>query len=230
MKPCSFRHLGWRALIASAAIAALLSGCTNVPTTIVQYPTSTRPQAVAPTAAANGAIFQATAYRPLFEDHRARLVGDILTIAINEKTSATKSGGNSASKTNAATAAIPSVMGLPFKSLQGTALNASSALKFDEKDAGSASNNFNGMIGVTVAEVLSNGNLVVSGEKQVALDKGAEFIRFSGIVSPDTIGQGNVVSSTQVADARIEYRTNSKIDQAAALGWMARFFYSVMPL
>jgi len=212
------------------AIAALLAGCTNVPSSIVQQPTSTRPQPVAPNAAANGAIFQAAAYRPLFEDRRARLVGDILTIAINEKTSATKSGGNSASKTNGATVAIPTVTGLPFKTLQGTALNASSSLKYDEKGDGSASNNFNGMIGVTVVEVLANGNLVVSGEKQVALDKGAEFIRFSGVVNPDTIAQGNVVSSTQVADARVEYRTNSRIDQAEAFNWLARFFYSVLPL
>jgi len=59
--------------------------------------------------------------------------------------------------------------------------------------------------------VLPNGNLVVSGEKQVALDKGTEFIRFSGVVNPDTISLGNTVPSTKVADARIEYRTNTKI-------------------
>jgi flagellar L-ring protein FlgH len=227
MKSSAFRIIAW---VASAGIAALLTGCTNVPSTIVQHPTSTRPQPVADTGAANGAIFQATAYRPLFEDRRARLIGDILTIAINEKTSATKSGGNSASKTSAGTVAIPTVVGLPFKTLQGTALNASTSLKYEEKGDGSASNNFNGMIGVTVVEVLANGNLVVSGEKQVALDKGAEFIRFSGVVSPDTIAQGNVVLSTQVADARVEYRTNSRIDQAEAFNWLARFFYSVMPL
>ncbi len=78
-------------------------------------------------------------------------------------------------------------------------------------------------------EVLPNGNLVVSGEKQVALDKGTEFIRFSGVVSPDNIAAGNIVSSTQVADARVEYRTNTKIDKAEVMGALARFFLSVMP-
>jgi flagellar L-ring protein precursor FlgH len=72
--------------------------------------------------------------------------------------------------------------------------------------------------------------LVVSGEKQIALDKGAEFIRLSGIVTPDTITSGNVVSSTQVADVRVEYRTNSRIDAAEVSIWLARFFLSVLPL
>jgi flagellar L-ring protein precursor FlgH len=83
---------------------------------------------------------------------------------------------------------------------------------------------------VTVVEVLSNGNMIVSGEKQVSLDKGAEFIRFSGVVDPSTVNSGNIVSSTQVADARIEYRTNSRIDGAAVMAMMARFFLSVIPL
>jgi flagellar L-ring protein precursor FlgH len=81
-----------------------------------------------------------------------------------------------------------------------------------------------------VVDVLPNGNLVVSGEKQIALDKGAEFIRLSGVVAPDTITTGNVVSSTQVADVRVEYRTNSRIDAAEVSIWLARFFLSVLPL
>jgi len=76
-------------------------------------------------------------------------------------------------------------------------------------------------MGLTVLDVLSNGNLVVSGEKQIALDKTSEYIRFSGIVSPDTI-VNNTVSSTQVADARVEYRTNSHYDTAEVSSELAR--------
>jgi flagellar L-ring protein precursor FlgH len=82
---------------------------------------------------------------------------------------------------------------------------------------------------VTVSEVLANGNLIVVGEKQVAMNKGIEFIRFSGMVNPDTIQQGNVVSSTLVADARVEYRTNSQIDRAEMTSMMSRFFQSMLP-
>jgi flagellar L-ring protein precursor FlgH len=82
---------------------------------------------------------------------------------------------------------------------------------------------------VTVTEVLSNGYLSVSGEKQVAFDKGAEYIRFSGVVNPDSILNGNQVASTQVADARLEYRSNTRIDPVEVASQLGRFFLSVLP-
>jgi flagellar L-ring protein precursor FlgH len=196
----------------------------------VRQPTNTKPPQAAQLAPANGGIFQAAAYRPLFEDRRARLVGDVLTIAINEKTNAGKQAASSGSKTGSVAASIPTVLGLPLKMLQGTSVAASSANKYADSGAENSSNIFTGTIAVTVADVLPNGNLVVSGEKQVALDKGVEYIRFSGVVSPDTIATGNVVSSTQVADARVEYRTNSRIDAAQVMTSLTRFFLSVLPL
>jgi len=71
---------------------------------------------------------------------------------------------------------------------------------------------------------------MVSGEKQIAFDRGAEFVRFSGVVNPDTITLGNNVPSTKVADARIEYRTNSQLDAAQVVSILARFFLSLSPL
>ncbi|MFA5171234.1 MAG: flagellar basal body L-ring protein FlgH [Sulfuriferula sp.] len=207
----------------------LLAGCGSVPESIVQQPLTAKP--IAPTAVStnNGAIYQANNYRPLFEDRRARLVGDVLTIAIAEKTSAGKAASSSGSKSGSISAGIPNVMGLPLKTLQGLGISATTSGKNADSDALSSTNNFTSTITVTVVDVLSNGNLVVSGEKQVSLDKGVEYIRFSGVVSPDTIQAGNVVSSTQVADARIEYRTNSRIDKAAVMAAMTRFFLSVLP-
>ncbi|MES2934755.1 MAG: flagellar basal body L-ring protein FlgH [Pseudomonadota bacterium] len=217
-------------LTSSITLLALLGACASAPDSIVQVPLTARAQPPVAAAANNGAIFQSASYRPLFEDRRARLVGDILVINIVEKTSAGKAAASSASKSGAAGMGIPSVVGLPLKTLQGTSLEASSSLKYDDKGAQTASNNFTGTIGVTVIEVLPNGNLLVSGEKQVALDKGSEFIRFSGVVNPDTISAGNIVSSTQVAEARVEYRTNSTVDKAQAMSMLARFFYSLLPL
>jgi flagellar L-ring protein FlgH len=107
---------------------------------------------------------------------------------------------------------------------------ANSANAFSGKGASSADNNFTGTITVTVIEVLPNGNLVVSGEKQVAINQGNEFIRFSGVVNATQISGANTVQSTQVADARIEYRANGYIDEAQVMGWLARFFLTFMPL
>jgi flagellar L-ring protein precursor FlgH len=207
----------------------VLAGCGTVPGSIVKEPLTAKPVAPTATSANNGSIYQASNYRPLFEDRRARLIGDVITIAIAEKTSAGKAASSSGSKAGSLSASIPTVMGLPFKTLQGLGVSATTSGKNADSDALSASNNFTSTITVTVVDVLSNGNLVVGGEKQISLDKGVEYIRFSGVVSPDTIQAGNVVSSTQVADAHIEYRTNSRIDAAAVLAAMSRFFLNVLP-
>ena len=83
---------------------------------------------------------------------------------------------------------------------------------------------------VTVSEVLPNGNLVVSGEKQIGFDKSTEFIRFSGVISPAFISVGNTIASTQVADVRVEYRTNTNVDKSVIANMFNRFFFSMLPL
>lgn len=207
-----------------------LVGCGTTPSTIVQQPTTARPVAQAAATQSNGAIFQAAAYRPLFEDRKARQVGDVLTIVINEKTQAGKQANSNASKASEVDASINSVAGLPLKTLQGLGVTAEGSVKYDDKSALNSSNTFSGSVTVTVTEVLPNGNLMVAGEKQIALDKGTEFIRLSGVVQPDTIQAGNTVPSSKVADARFEYRTSAKFDKAEMMSWLARFFLSFIPL
>jgi flagellar L-ring protein precursor FlgH len=204
---------------------AILAGCGTTPDSIIERPTSARPSAAAVPVPTNGAIFSAAAYRPMFEDRRARMVGDMITITISENTSAAKTAANSGSKTGSMSVATPSLFGMT------NAINAtgSTSNKFEEKDAASATNTFTGTITATVIEVLPNGYLVLSGEKQVAFDKGVEYVRIYGVVSPDRIGTGNTVASTQIADARIEYRTNSRIDKAEFMSQVARFFMNVLP-
>lgn len=210
--------------------ASLFAACGTTPSTIAQGPNTARPQVPAAAVPGNGAIYQSASYRPLFEDRRARQVGDILTIVINEKTQAGKAASSSGSKTGAIDSSISGIAGLPLKTLQGIGVTADSSAEYADKSALGSSNTFSGTITVTVVEVLPNGNLVVSGEKQVALDKGVEYVRLSGVVQPDSIQAGNSVSSTKVADARIEYRTSAKLDSAEVMSWLARFFLSLAPL
>jgi flagellar L-ring protein precursor FlgH len=202
----------------------LLGGCAITPESIVKQPMTAKPQATPPTVAKSGAIFNSAAYRPMFEDRRPRYMGDIVTIDIVENTSATKDGGSSGSKDGKVDASIPSLFG---HKLPPATFAASSTTSYADKAAANSSNAFNGSITATVIEVLPNGYLVVSGEKQVSFDKGTEFVRFSGVVNPDTITAGNFVTSTKVADARIEYRTNTKIDAAEIASMFARFFLSM---
>jgi flagellar L-ring protein precursor FlgH len=202
-----------------------LAGCSAVPTSIVKQPTSVRPQYAEVLPGADGAIYQAATYRPMFEDRRARHIGDLLTINIVEKTAAVKAGASSGNKSGSVGFSVPS----PLQSRLGAGISTNAASKFADGDNQSASNTFTGTLGVTVTEVLPNGNLIVTGEKQVAMNKGVEFIRFSGMISPDNIQAGNMVSSTMVADARVEYRTNSQIDRAELTSMASRFFQSLLP-
>lgn len=208
----------------------VFSGCATTPSSVLPAAPATRATALAQAPATSGAIFQSASYRPLFEDRRARMVGDILTITINEKTTAAKAAGDSSSKTNSASLTTPGLFGLPASTIAKLGLSTSGSSKFEDKGAATSSNNFTGLIGVTVVDVLPNGNLLVSGEKQIAFDRGAEFIRFSGTVNPDTIAPGNSVSSNQVADARVEYRSNTRLDKADVMSQLTRFFLSALPL
>jgi len=209
------------------ALTVLASGCAVVPPTIVQHPTTTKPER-APAPVPNGAIYQVSAYRPMFEDYRARMVGDVIIMSINENTSAGKTAGASDTKAGGVSYTAPNVLGIPASTTAKAGITTASSNKFSDTGAITSSNNFTGTMGLTVLEVLPNGNLVVSGEKQIALDKSVEYVRFSGVISPDTIVD-NTVSSVQVADARVEYRTDSRYDTAEVTSELARFFMSLSP-
>jgi flagellar L-ring protein precursor FlgH len=217
-------------VVALSAFAMLaLGGCSSMLRTVeVQQPMTAKPAASPVRSAGNGAIFQAVAYQPLFEDRRARNIGDTLTVNINEKLNASKTASTNANRKGSTSAAVPDAT-IGGKTIKGGSITGSSELKFAGAGDSGANNVFTGTITVTVIEVLQNGNLLVSGEKQIGINTGSEFIRLSGVVNPVTILAGNVVSSTQIADARLEYRGTGSIDEAQTMGWMARVFQTVLP-
>jgi flagellar L-ring protein precursor FlgH len=210
--------------------AALLAGCvTTPPPTGVHQPMTIRPELKSIAAPANGSIYNVASARPLFEDRRARYIGDTITINIAEKTAAAKKSDTKADRSYDAALGVPTIAGLPFKTFQGATVGANSSTAFEGKGENASSNNFTGTLTVTVIEVYPNGNLLVSGEKQIGLKEGEEFIRFSGVVNPNTITAANTVQSVQVADARIEYKANGFIDSAQVMGWLGRFFLTFLP-
>ena len=219
------------AALALAALA-LLSGCASIyPTTptAVHQPMTARPESRAQALPATGSIYQAAYARPLFEDRRARNVGDTITINLVERNTAQKSANANATRNGNMSAGIGPISRLPLKGLNGLELEADSESDFAGKGAAAANNVFNGTITVTVIEVYPNGNLLVSGEKMVAINQGNEFIRFSGVINPNNVTAANTVQSTQVADARIEYRGSGFIDESNTMGWLQRFFVALMP-
>jgi flagellar L-ring protein precursor FlgH len=142
---------------------------------------------------------------------------------------ATKSSAANAARNASEAFAVPVTPGLFGGLFHNTNLSASGSNGFNGAGGASAANTFNGTLTVTVTGVLPNGNLEVSGEKQMLINQGNEFVRFSGVVNPTTISGTNTVFSTQVADAKIEYSAKGYIDESQQMGWLQRFFLNVAP-
>lgn len=197
-----------------------------------------RPVVMPPPQTHNGAIYQSGYEVALFEDQRARHVGDLLTIRLVEKTNAQKQASASSKKENEVDIKNPTVFGaLPQFNVPGIvpldsnrnnnmAFGLNSSQDFSGQGDSSQSNSLNGSITVSVVEVLSNGYLVVRGEKFLTLNQGDEYVRLAGIVRPVDIRPDNSVLSTQVGDAQITYSGQGQVADASKLGWLARFFVS----
>lgn len=223
--------------LVSFALCFFIAGCnTTTPSTRIHQPMTAKPASRAVVTPSDGAIFHAGVNeRPLFEDVRARNVGDILTISIVESTtgSRSRSVGSSSSSSMADSTPNVAVGALAKVLVKPISITGSSSNKSANAGTGAATETLTGTIAVTVIEVLANGNLLVSGEKQVALNNSDEFIRFSGVVNPISISNQNVVLSTQVADVHLEYKNAGEMSQVMndtqALGFLGRFFMSVLP-
>jgi len=222
------------------SILAILAGCAELPSaskqSLVNGETTARPDAQEKLATSKGSLVPASppapsTYKGLFEERRAVRVGDTLTVLLNETTRASKDIGTNARRLSS------NGLNAGFNLSTGTTatptaisggLNTNGNTNFDSKGGSSASNQFLGTITVTVLEVLPNGNLNVAGEKRLAVGHEEEVIRFGGIVSPSTL-QGNSVLSSQVADARIEYRGVGITDQIQNPGILTKLFSKFSP-
>lgn len=187
------------------------------------------PVALAPIKVITGSLFSRTNYRPAFEDAKARMVGDAITIQIIETVTASQvssSTANRSASSDASVAAFPIVSAMDLAKLKvGTA----SSNDFSGKGGTESANTFTGSITATVTDVLANGHLVVAGEKQIGVNQNVDVLRFSGTIDPLLIQPGNRINSIQVANARIESKGRGAQAEAQTVGWLSRFFFSVLP-
>ncbi|GAA3903472.1 flagellar basal body L-ring protein FlgH [Halomonas cibimaris] len=207
----------------------VLGGCAQIPHASVVGEQERIAVVDRPPPVANGSIYQVRqGYQPLFEDRRPRAAGDILTIVLDEEVSASKNSQSNADRSGSASLELDQLPDV-LDRLAEYGFDISGESDFTGGGGSRANNTFTGTITVSVLEVLNNGNLRVRGEKQIAINQGTEFIRFSGVVNPRTVTAQNTVPSTKVADARIEYVGDGYINEAQHMGWLQRFFLNVSP-
>ena len=177
----------------------------------------------------NGAIFQQASYRPLFEDHRARLIGDTLTVQIVEKVTASQSSTSALDKSGTLSANVSAVPFVSPNAFARASAAGTAATKSAGKGTNQNTNDFSGSITAVVTAVLPNGHLMISGEKQIGVNHNVDVLRFSGQVDPRAIAQGNTVASAAIANVRIEQRGRGAVSDAHGIGWLSRFFLNLSP-
>jgi len=216
-------------LIALAALV-LLVGCSGLPTenhpdyAPVEFAEMPEMESAIPT----GSIYQSSRNLSLFEDVKARQVGDIVTVVLAEATDAAKKSDTTLDKSNSNVITNPTfgadAAGVGSDLSLGFDLSSSNA--FEGESESNQSNSLQGSIAVTVARVLPGGNLYVQGEKWIHINQGNEYIRLRGIIRPEDIGSNNTILSTKVADARISYGGTGAPAEVNVVGWLSRFFMS----
>jgi flagellar L-ring protein precursor FlgH len=217
--------------IVSLTPLVLLFGCQAMtPKVDIADTSPVLPQAVVAPPVNNGAIFQGASYRPLFEDHRARLVGDTITVQIVEKVAASQQSTSSIDKNGSVNGSISALPFFAPNSFKRASATGSNEQAFEGKGTTASANTFSGTITATVINVLPNGHLVISGEKQIGVNQHVDVLRFSGQVDPRAIQPGNAVASAQIANVRIEQRGRGAQAEAQGIGWLGRFFLNVLPL
>jgi flagellar L-ring protein precursor FlgH len=239
MKATAMKHIN-KAVMKRACVrvlalcaGALLAACDTLnprPPVDVAAVTYARPELIVVPVASNGSIYQPGQYRPLFEDHRARLVGDSLTVQIVEKVSASQTSTSSIDKSGNLSAGVTALPFLSANSLNRVNAAATSANTFAGKGSTGNTNDFSGTITATVTGVLANGHLLIAGEKQIGVNHNVDVLRFSGQVDPRAIQSGNIVASAQIANVRIEHRGRGAQAEANGIGWLGRFFLNVLPI
>lgn len=221
-----------RTALAAGALLAL-SGCATMQIGPRPGEYAPTPAPVyAPQAASSGAIYQPARGLSLFDDVKARRIGDTVTIRLAERTQASKSASTDAKKDSTIDTGLPIIAGGPITLNGDEILNNEwqTTQDFAGEGNSSQSNRLDGNITVTVADVYPNGNLLVRGEKWLTLNQGEEFVQISGIVRPVDIGPDNSVPSFKVADARITYSGSGTLADSNRPGLLARFFMKLWPL
>lgn len=215
-------------LVLFVAGLMLSSGCTFVPHKVEQEKLyePAEPVVVNVPRKDNGAIYQPGMQVSLFENPTASHVGDILTILLQEETSASATSSTTSSKDQQVEMPGPELAGDQVTQDGKPILqnNVGANRQFNGQGDSDMNSSFEGTLSVTVHKVLANGNLVVRGQKLLLLNQSDEYIRFMGIVRPQDVNPDNTVASHRIADVRVAYSGQGFISSANKMGPLARFF------
>jgi len=189
--------------------------------------------------ASTGSIF-GQGDNPLFSDHKAMHVNDIVTVDISENAAASSSGSKDLSKddsTNLGGGVFASNGGNPaigkyvgkVNGITDVGFSATTANAFKSSGSASKDASFSTTISARIVKVMKNGNYFISGKREILVDEQKQIIQISGVIRPYDIDQYNKISSSQMSDAKILYKTQGDIDRATEQGWGSQALQAIWP-
>lgn len=159
-------------------------------------------------------LFNEKTYRALAADRKALDVGDIITVQVFEQSSASTTTDTSTQRSNALAAGLT----IANSGVQhGGSLSATGS--FDGGGTTQRANKLLVTISVTVRQVLPNGDLVISGEQSLTVNKEQHKVALEGRVRPQDVAGDNTVLSTRLADTHIEYVGDGDLSDRATRAW-----------
>lgn len=180
-------------------------------------------------------LWKADSSRAIVADKRARAVGDIVTILVQENNTASKDNSTKTAKSSSVDASIakflysPAASGLLTKGGNFPALNLSAKQDFDGGGKISNSEKITSKIAVRVVDVLPNGNLVLEGRRSTAFAGETQEAVLRGVVRTEDIAPNNTLYSYNIADATIKYVSSGTIADNQRKGWFTRVWEKVTP-
>ncbi len=226
------------AVLAIVLVALLLGGCAHHTAAIDEASTlpDTSAVVIEPAVPDTAGSLWTTQQGSLFYDNKARTVGDIVTVAIFEKASASKEAKTSTSRSSSIEASIPNLLGLEAQLAKlnsdidlNKLLGAEFDNDFDGEGKTSRKEDLVATLTTQVVGVLPNGNLRIAGGKTVTVNNEQQIVKLTGVVRPADISARNVVDSKNVLDARIAYTGKGAISDNQSPGWLMRFINNVWP-
>lgn len=217
--------------------AIFLTSCARPQEQIVNIPEPLEEiQTEATGATSNGSLWPGEQHS-LYADHKARATGDIVTVTISEKASASKEASTDSDRNSSISASIPNLLGLENSSIvsQNPNIDLNALLKADFANsfAGSGKTvrkeDLVASLTTQVIEVYPNGNMKIRGGKEVRVNNETQVIYLTGIVRPVDIMANNTIDSKHVLNARISYTGKGAISDKQNPGWLTRVIDNIWP-
>jgi flagellar L-ring protein precursor FlgH len=170
--------------------------------------------------------------KPMYADKRASNVGDIITIIVQENTTANKNNETKTERSSSLSSAVSSFLmpGLNVSSASLPAIAYNSDHKHDGSGAINNSESIIAHIAVKVIDVLPNKNLVIEGKRETAFSGERQTITLHGIVRAEDVNADNTVLSYNVADASIQIVGKGTVTDSQNKGWFNRIWDKINPL